>query len=296
VETAIWISTTCNIESKNEPVSGSTCVDKHGDSAVMSGKSEERSISMSKRSIRFFLKNIILILCMLQTVSSCSHLPQTQTLSPTELRQVYSWAIKDAEVAESHEIYRSLVAIIPSNNALSWQKDTGSVLVVTWTSWDGYDDRVGSSEELQREVWVTVVPEVKTFCCKHRITPKQVSLRLEQLLGLPPENGKTKFVEMWVLPKDLFRPSPDPEVSDHEAELDFPESDRFVTVSKEYRQWFHNMKQKSYGADGYPWTRLGYTYDWGNPDHEIGLSEFVIRAGAKVTIHAISNTMDYCCQ
>jgi hypothetical protein len=132
------------------------------------------------------------------------------------------------------------------------------------------------------------------FCHEHRILPPQVPLRLEQLLGLPPENGKTKFVELWVSPKDLFRPSPDPEVSDHEAELNFPESDRFITVNEEYRQWFLSLKQRSYGADGYPWTRLGYTYDWGNPNHEIGVSEFVIRAGAEVMIHAILNTMDYC--
>ena len=249
---------------------------------------------MNNKSIRFSLKNIILILYVLQSVSACSHFPQPQTMSSTGLREVYSQAIKDAEVAEFHEISRNLVAIIPSNDALRWKKDTGDVLVVTWTSWDGYDGHMGSSMELSREVWVTVVPEVKTFCREQRIMPTQGPLRLEQLLGLPPENGKTKFVEMWVSPSDLFRPSPDPEVSDHEAELDFPESDRFVTVSEEYQQWFYNLTQESYGADGYPWTRLGYTYDWGNPNNEIGVSEFVIRAGAKVIIHAVSNTFDYC--
>lgn len=244
--------------------------------------------------MRFFLKSICLLLYVLQFVSACSHFPQTNTMSPMELREVYSQAIKDAKVAEFHEISRNLVAIIPSNNALVWNKDTGDVLVVTWTSRDGYDDHMGSSMVLSREVWVTVVPKVKTFCRELRIMPGQVFLRLEQLLGLPPENGKTKFVEMWVSPTDLFRPSPDPEVSDHEAELDFPVSDRFVTVSEEYRQWFHNLTQESYGADGYPWTRLGYTYDWGNPNNEIGVSEFVVRAGAEVMIHAVLNTIDYC--
>jgi len=37
-------------------------------------------------------------------------------------------------------------------------------------------------------------------------------------------------------------------------------------------------------------------YDWGNPNNEVGVSEFVIQMGAKVTIHAISDTMDYCQQ
>jgi len=242
--------------------------------------------------VRLSLKTIVLMLCVFQVVSACSH--PRQTMSPTDLQHAYSQAIKDAEVAEYNEISRNLVAIVPANDALRWNRDTGEVLVVTWTSWNGYDDHVGSSMKLPREVWVTVVPEVKAFCHEKHITPTRVPLRLEQLLGLPPEAGKTKFVEMWVTPNDLFRPAPDPEVSDHEAELDFPVSHQFVTVSETYRQWFHDLKQKSYGADGYPWTRLGYTYDWGNPKSEIGASEFVIQAGVTVKIHSVSSTVSYC--
>jgi hypothetical protein len=99
---------------------------------------------------------------------------------------------------------------------------------------------------------------------------------------------------MWVSPNDLFRPSPDPEISDHEAELDFPESRRYVTVSQSHRKWINDLIQTSYGPDGYPWTRLGYTYDWGNPADEIGLSEFVIRSGATITVKAVTGTLGYC--
>ncbi len=247
---------------------------------------------MNTERVMFFLKRIVLMLCIFLVVSACSH--PAQTMLPTDLQNAYSQAIKDAEVAEFNEISRNLVAIVPSNDALRWNENTGEVLVVTWTSWDGYGGRVGSFMKLSREVWVTVVPDVNAFCREQHINPTQVPLRLEQLLGLPPESKKTKFVEMWVTPNDLFRPAPDPEVSDHEAELDFPVSDQFVTVSEAHLEWFHELKQKSYGADGYPWTRLGYTYDWGNPKNEIGVSEFVIRAGATVKIHGVSNTEDYC--
>ncbi len=102
-------------------------------------------------------------------------------------------------------------------------------------TWNGYDDNIGKPVDLSRPVWVTVVPEIQTFCRSQSIPAAHIPLRLEQLLGLPPGNGKTKFVEMWVSPKDLFRPSPDPEISDHEAELDFPESRRYVTVSQSHR-------------------------------------------------------------
>jgi len=243
---------------------------------------------------RFSLKNIILLLVILQVLSACSHLSPQPVMPQAMLEHAYSNAIEDAKVAQQNEIYKNLVAIVPSNDSLRWEKKTGDVLVVTWTSWNGYDDHIGKSVELSRPVWVTVVPEIQTFCRRQAVLAAHIPLRLEQLLGLPPGNGKTKFVEMWVSPKDLFRPSPDPEISDHEAELDFPESSRYVTVSQSHRKWINDLIQTSYGPDGYPWTRLGYTYDWGNPDNEIGLSEFVIRSGATVTVKTVTDTLGYC--
>jgi len=249
---------------------------------------------MEKRPNRFFLENIILLLVIFQVLSACSTLSPQSVTPQAMLEQAYSNAIEDAKVAQQSEIYKNLVAIVPSNDSLRWEKKTGDVLVVTWTSWKGYDDHIGKPVNLSRPVWVTVVPEIQTFCRSHAIPASHIPLRLEQLLGLPPGNGKTKFVEMWVSPKDLFRPSPDPEISDHEAELDFPESRRYVTVSQSHRKWINDLIQTSYGFDGYPWTRLGYTYDWGNPDNEIGLSEFVIRSGATVTVKAVTDTLGYC--
>lgn len=243
---------------------------------------------------RFYLKNIILLLVILQVLSACSHISPQPVMQQAMLKQAYSNAIEDAKVAQQSEIYKNLVAIVQSNDNLRWEKKTGDVLVVTWTSWNGYDDHIGKPVDLSRPVWVTVVPEIQIFCRRQPIPAANIPLRLEQLLGLPPGNGKTKFVEMWVSPKDLFRPSPDPEISDHEAELDFPESRRYVTVSQSHRKWINDLIQTSYGPDGYPWTRLGYTYDWGNPDNEIGLSEFVIRSGATVTVKTVTDTLGYC--
>src|SRR6185369_11295748 len=118
--------------------------------------------------------------------------------------------------------------------------------------------------------------------------------RLEQLLGLPAKNGKDRFVELWADPDDLFRPCPDPEVTDRECSVDFPRSGRFLTVSADHVRWFEELKKKSYGPDGYPWTRLGYTYDWGSVEGREGLSEFVIRSGASVDVKAVTKNADYC--
>lgn len=226
-------------------------------------------------------------------LAACIHAVRTPP-SQQDLQQAYSRAVRDAQVAEPEEVSRTLIAIRPENPLLIWSDDGERVLVVTWTSWDGYDSLVGTSFEVSRDVWVTAAPEVKEFCRGLHQPPADVALRLEQILGLPPGSGKTRFVELWVQPNDLFRPSPDPEISDQEAEVDFPVSTRYVAISQDYVKWFDDLKSRSYGPDGYPWTRLGYTYDWGNVESEVGLSEFVVRNGADVSVNAVIDTQAYC--
>ena len=36
------------------------------------------------------------------------------------------------------------------------------------------------------------------------------------------------------------------------------------------------------------WTQLGYTYDWGNPYNEIGVSEFVVKPGTTIRIDQLA--------
>ena len=43
-----------------------------------------------------------------------------------------------------------------------------------------------------------------------------------------------------------------------------------------------------------PWTRLGYTYDWGNQASEVGLSEFVVWAKTTVKVESVTQNADYC--
>ncbi|MCW5976581.1 MAG: hypothetical protein KIT09_00815 [Bryobacteraceae bacterium] len=168
------------------------------------------------------------------------------------------------------------------------------MLTVVFTGYAGYDALVGQTTTLARDVWVMMVPELKGFCAAHVIAPAELNLRLEQLIGLNPDGGRSRLVEIWASPGDLFRPSPDPEITDHEAELDFPGGGPFLTLSDDHVRWINALKAISYTDNGMPWTRLGYTYDWGNPDSIVGLSEFVIRKGAPVEIASVSAPADYC--
>lgn len=230
--------------------------------------------------------------------TSADTTPSTEAAaaSPADLQQAYLNAVKDAATAEPQEISKNLTPIVETNSNLIWEGQPGDkrLLVLTWTSWNGYDDKIGQSIVTTRETWVTAAPELKNFCVNYASTqPNNLTLRLEQLLGLPPNNDKTKFVALWVKPQDLFRPAPDPEISDQEAGVTFPQS-KFLTVSPEYVTWFNNLSSQSYGEKGYPWTRLGYTYDWGNPASEVGLSEFVINTGATIKVDGVTSTGDYC--
>ncbi|OQY26410.1 MAG: hypothetical protein B6244_13630 [Candidatus Cloacimonetes bacterium 4572_55] len=241
------------------------------------------------------VKRFIIFLAIF-SISSCATSKKPRSLSELkspELQEKYQQAIKDAETADADEINKDLTAITRYNPDLVWQDSL--VSTVTWTEWNGFDDKVGQRMDITQDVWVTIVPELKRFCHQCDFSSQDLTLRLEQILGLPPHSEKTRFVEIWVDPSDIFRPAPDPEITDHEAELDFPISGRFVTIDTGYQEWFNNLKGVSYQEKGgYPWTRLGYSYDWGNPESEVGLSEFVIRVGAVVTIGSIFTIEEYC--
>jgi hypothetical protein len=55
-------------------------------------------------------------------------------------------------------------------------------------------------------------------------------------------------------------------------------------VNEEYKAWFDANIISSYFDGKYPWTRLGYTYDWADNGQEYGLSEFIIKKDSDVTV------------
>jgi hypothetical protein len=226
--------------------------------------------------------------------SSTSARPRLAAVDPS-LQARYEAAVADAAVAEWSEVSTSLTAIVPQTVGLTWDNDatTSRVLLVTWTAWTGYDSLVGTTTTLTRDMWMTVVPQIKEFRAASSLEGSSLTLRLEQLMGLPPGNGKTRFVEAWADPNDLFRPSADPEITDHEATPEAPRSTRYVTISPAHAAWMNALIASSYGANGYPWTRLGYTFDWGSDATKVGLSEFVIPAGAVIKIHSVTLNDDY---
>ncbi len=235
------------------------------------------------------LRNFFLIYIVVLFIG-CS--PYKPLVVKKDLDAAYKTAVQDANIVKPNEIDKELVPITDYNLNLK-RNNKGQILMVTWTGWNGYDTLIDQEMKLSREVWGTTAPQLGNFCQNLNLDSAKMVLRLEQLLGLPPHNGKTRFVELWVNPSDLFRPCPDPEVTDQTCELKTPTSSYF-SIAEEHQKWIDNLRANSYGEKGYPWTQLGYTYDWGNPKNHVGLSEFVIKAKSTVTIKGVSNVYQYC--
>jgi len=151
---------------------------------------------------------------------------------------------------------------------------------------------------LRGDVWVTVVPEVQEICSAYA-DAEDLDVRLRQLIGLPPDHPVTHLVEMTVAVDDVFRPSADGDVTT-EWPCDDPESAACgnaypENASSDHVAWMANNTLGSYEAPGgYPWTRLGYTYNWRPGEDRYGASEFVVREGAEVTIDRVLDARAYC--
>jgi len=238
---------------------------------------------MLKRRISF----ISLILMVVLLSGACSLFNNTQGLSDEEK---YEIAIQDAFIAEEDEICNTLIAINDTNTYISWS-GTGSdkkVLVVTWTKYPDSYPEDSTITTTWSEIWVTVVPEMEDWFLANYSSGSDYVDRTEELLGLPRDKGYTHFIEIWVNPTDLWRPSPDNEITDNAAQLDFP-----ADIDSTYQVWYNDNIIYSYFPQRYPWTRLGYTYDWGSSTTEIGLSEFVIKKNSQIIVYEVCDNESF---
>ena len=202
----------------------------------------------------------------------------------------YKNAVIDSMIAEKDEISNRLIDINEKNNSTYWKEINGHkyVLTVTWTKDINNYRKNKTIKTFWGDTWVTIVPEIQNWFSNNYKNEK-LNLRTEQLLGLPKNSGYSHFIELWVRPDNLFRPSPDNEIWDKSAQLEFPKN-----TKKSYKNWFNkNFISSYYSSKRYPWTRLGYTYDWNPTTSEIGLSEFVIQKDSIVIVNSIQSTNDY---
>ncbi|MFK7797931.1 MAG: hypothetical protein AB8E82_10795 [Aureispira sp.] len=211
-------------------------------------------------------------------------------------KSLYEAAIQDAMYVNESKVYKELVAINKSNEQLIWKQIDGEdyLLVVTWKqNMIHYSAHVDSLfyNTANYPIWVTTAPELLERIKSEQVT--DVNRRLRQLLGLPPNAAYFYFIEFWVRPQDLFRPCLDKEISDSKCELCVPAKKNDPHIS-----WMDkNRVERYYNCalyQQYPWTQLGYTYDW-NPKNKthVGLSEFVIGKNKNIVVKGIYTTEMY---
>ena len=208
-------------------------------------------------------------------------------------RELYKLSIINSIYPDSSEICTKLVQINDSNKTLIRKNINGEeyILVCTWKQNVSFYQKDTVFNTGTYPIWVTTAPELKNRIKKE--SPKDVNLRLIQLLGLPPTAQYSYFVEFWVRPVDLFRPCPDKEITDSKCDLCFPEG-----TDVEHIKWINeNRISRYYQCDlyyQYPWCQLGYTYDW-NPRNKshFGLSEFIIGSNKTIYINRIVTTLEY---
>jgi hypothetical protein len=250
--------------------------------------------------MKILKKSIYISLVFVTILASCVSVRNTPEKMVTPL---YALSIADAAYPMTEEI-AELTVISKDNPKLNWKTIDGKdfLLVATWTNEKstGYYPKEGIYNTKAYPVWVTAIPDLKERCDVLKVSKsKDAPLRIKQLLGLPPTADKGFFIEFWVQPQDLFRPCPDNEINDGTCGLCFPQDDADETneAMKIHQIWINQLRLDSYyncKGDKYPWTQLGYTYDWHprNQSH-VGISEFVIKMNSDIYVHKIAATSDY---
>ena len=185
------------------------------------------------------------------------------------LEALYQKAVDDASEPTPSKVVDTLVSITNAadNPDQEWIKvgDTDMVLVAS----------------LMKQKFVDMYSEMDSV---------ESRTRLLQMLGLPLSTVHTQIVAVYVDAKALFRPSRDPEITDHTSQLSYPKG-----VSANHHDWFEYNVSFSYEpGNAYPWTQLGYTYDWHNPDGpHVGLSEFVAFKGTLAKVKYIKSCWQF---
>lgn len=206
-------------------------------------------------------------------------------------RELYAEAVKKAKNLTADDIY-PLVSIEGSSDMASLSGDNSQVILVTWhNAPDDFKDGQTISHT-DKVIWAFTDKEFLSWFRENHEKVDNWDLRLKQLIGMSPETNNNYFTVFWANVSDVFRPAYYPEINSGLMNTTF--SNSFEEDMSENAMWFKNWFDKTsatiYSRDGgHPWTRLGYTYDWGNPDRKYGLSEFIIKEGAPIEVKFTRN-------
>ena len=231
----------------------------------------ERKNMFRRRVLTPFAALLLMVMCVGITAAVCLYQPNHARTD----EQLYRAAVLDALTIEDGEIL-PVVTITAESNMVTWQH--GKVLLLTINR---HPERYTSGMiiTLPDEVWTFTDRELAAWYAVHKNGVTDWPRRFKQLIGVPPDGVYTHVTAMWVMPDDIIRPAYNVDIASPVMFTTLPKE-----TSEEYKVWFNSNIIWSYFDSAYPWTRLGYTYDWSEGSPEYGLSEFLVRRNARVEV------------
>lgn len=162
-------------------------------------------------------------------------------------------------------------------------------------------------QQAPTDIWVSPSAQLAEFCASfpQDLTAEQVILKLQQLQGLPPQTDQDpctwQILQVTVddpqVPAQFFRPCPEPDPTTYgPCSADFAPGDPQVTDA--FAAWMAGQAFSSWQVpNGYPWTHLGYTYNWDPAASSIvGTSEYVIPQSSPVQVVGQVPAVELCTQ
>lgn len=221
----------------------------------------------------------MLVLCCSVSLFGCAAKPT---------KELYLEAVEDAKKAEKNEIL-PLVTFTPDSDMVTWNADGTKVLLL---SWHNHPDSYIAGESFTctyGDIWTFTDREILSWYDENSKGVDDWELRLEQLIGLPESTEYTHVSAFWVDLDELIRPAYQTDVT-KQMTADLLDGSALGT----HKEWFDGNTEYSYSeATPYPWTRLGYTYDWADNDNEYGLSEFLILADSVIEVEWTKTTDEF---
>jgi hypothetical protein len=241
------------------------------------------------------------------------------------LWRAYRAAIIDATTASPAEVVTNLLVPTPADPRTRWRTIDGEDYVLVgqlrYAPFTGVAE--GDRFAVTSPRWVSIPGELGQACTQYRcrrMMDAELDLQLKMINGLPPDADYSTVMHFWVKPADMFRPCTDPGITStscpEQVVLDAAgqpavpvvgstSTSAFLWTQANYA-WripdrFRPRAAVSCAKDwntedcyGFPWTRLGYTYDWtpGATD-DVGVTEFVVVAGAMAYMETIGTQREF---
>lgn len=230
--------------------------------------------------------NIKKIIAALTGLSACLTLASCAPSGGATNEELWREAMTDAVFSEDEEIH-DLVKLTAEDDRVIWDESNTRVLLLTWHNYAGECEPGGALGAEVGEIWATSVGEMIDRYEASGSDVRDWELWFAQKLGVHEDEGYTRFTAFWVSPEDVIRPA---YITDVTADM---VNDYSAASDPEYKEWFDGNIIYSYFESDYPWTRLGYTYDWSGGGSEYGLTEFLIFDGSKTEIEFTYTTDEF---